>query len=230
MDDIEKVKIPIYKKWWFWVIIVLLLVIIGSLSPSDDTTNTSNNTDASNNITSSNSNSTDSFQKSKDIEVTVADFSAMSREEVQKWFDDNNIKGKISDEYSSTVAKGNFISQSVAANTVVHEKDKITVIYSLGKAPTMGEKNALSSAKEYLNTMAFSYKGLIEQLKYEGFSTEEATYGADNCGADWNEQAAKSAKEYLNTMAFSRSGLIEQLEYEGFTKAQAEYGAKAVGY
>lgn len=230
MDDIEKVKKPIYKKWWFWTIIVLLLVIIGSLNPSHDTTNTSNNTDVSNNITSSTSNSTDNFQKSNDIEITVADFSTMSREEVQKWFDDNNIKGKISDEYSSTVAKGSFINQSVVANTVVHEKDKITVTYSLGKAPTMGEKNALSSAKAYLNTMAFSYKGLIEQLNYEGFSNEEATYGADNCGADWNEQAAKSAKAYLNTMAFSRSGLIEQLEYEGFTKSQAEYGAKAVGY
>ena len=72
--------------------------------------------------------------------------------------------------------------------------------------------------------MAFSYSGLIEQLEYEGYSTEDATYAVDHCGADWNDEAAKKAEEYLNTMSFSRSGLIEQLEYEGFTHDQAVYG------
>lgn len=101
---------------------------------------------------------------------------------------------------------------------------------SPSKKPTTGEKNALQSAKQYLTIMAFSYSGLIEQLEFEGYSTSEATYAADNCGADWNEQAAKSAKEYLSIMSFSRSGLIEQLEYEGFTHEQAVYGAEANGY
>ena len=96
--------------------------------------------------------------------------------------------------------------------------------------PTMGEKNAVDKAKSYLDFMAFSYSGLIEQLEYEGFSTEEATYGADHCGADWNEQAALKAESYLDFMSFSRSGLIEQLVYEGFSQEQAEYGATAVGY
>lgn len=95
---------------------------------------------------------------------------------------------------------------------------------------TMGERNALGKAKEYLDVIAFSYSGLIEQLEYNGFSKEEATYGADNCGADWNEQAAKKAAEYLNVMSFSKSGLIEQLEYNGFTHDQAVYGVEAVGY
>lgn len=94
----------------------------------------------------------------------------------------------------------------------------------------MGQKNALSQAKSYLSFSAFSYTGLIKQLEFEGFTNEEATYGADNCGADWNEQAAKSAKSYLDFSSFSRSGLIKQLEYEGFTSEQAEYGATAVGY
>lgn len=84
-----------------------------------------------------------------------------------------------------------------------------------------GDLNALQTAKDYLATMAFSYSGLIEQLKYEGYSTSEATYAADHCGADWYQQAEKMAREYLDTMSFSRSGLIEQLEYEGFTSDQA---------
>lgn len=95
---------------------------------------------------------------------------------------------------------------------------------------TLGEKNALNSAKDYLSVMAFSKQGLIEQLEYEGYSEKEAQYGADNCGANWNEQASKMAKQYLDMMSFSKSGLIEQLKYEGFTTSQAEYGAKAVGY
>lgn len=97
-------------------------------------------------------------------------------------------------------------------------------------ALTLGQKNALAKADDYLSIMAFSYSGLIEQLEFEGFTTEEATYAADNCGADWNEQAAKKAQDYLDTMSFSRDGLIEQLEYEGFTSEQAKYGVTAVGY
>lgn len=87
-----------------------------------------------------------------------------------------------------------------------------------------GKRNALRSAKDYLSVMPFSYSGLIDQLEYEGYSNSEATYAADNCGADWYEQAVKSAKQYLEVMAFSRSGLIDQLEYEGYTHDQAVYG------
>lgn len=97
-------------------------------------------------------------------------------------------------------------------------------------SPTTGEKNALRTAREYLNISAFSYTGLIHQLEYEGYSTEEATYAADNCNANWNEQAAKSAKEYLDISSFSRQELINQLIYEGYTQEQAEYGVTQNGY
>lgn len=96
-------------------------------------------------------------------------------------------------------------------------------------APTTGEKNALATAKNYLSIMPFSHSGLKKQLLYEGYTEKEASYGADNCGADWFEQAAKSGKKYLELMPFSRDGLIKQLEYEGFTHEQAEYGASANG-
>lgn len=95
---------------------------------------------------------------------------------------------------------------------------------------TLGEKNALKTAGTYLSSMSFSKSGLVEQLEYEGYTNSEATYAAENCGADWNEQAAAKAQEYLDSMSFSRDGLIDQLKYEGFTQSQAEYGASAVGY
>lgn len=95
---------------------------------------------------------------------------------------------------------------------------------------TLGQKNALQKAREYLSVMSFSQSGLIKQLEYEGFSNEEATYAVNNCIVDWNEQAAKKAKEYIDTMSFSRNGLIDQLKYEGFSQEQAEYGVSAIGY
>lgn len=49
------------------------------------------------------------------------------------------------------------------------------------------DSQALERAYEYLEYTAFSYTGLIDQLEFEGFSTSEATYAVDNCGADRNE-------------------------------------------
>lgn len=77
-----------------------------------------------------------------------------------------------------------------------------------------------------LSTSAFSESGLIEQLEYENFTHDQAVYGVDNCGADWNEQAAKTAKSYLDVMSFSKDELIEQLEFDGFTHDQAVYGVE----
>ena len=98
----------------------------------------------------------------------------------------------------------------------------ILTVSATAFAATTGEANALRAAASYLRFTAFSYEGLIDQLEFEGYSTQEATYAADNCGADWNEQAAKSASNYLSFMAFSLEGLIDQLELEGFTPEQAD--------
>lgn len=99
------------------------------------------------------------------------------------------------------------------------------------KGPTMGDTNAMLSAISYINTnIGFSRQGLIEQLEYEGYSNSEATYGADNCGADWYAQAVVSASNYISVMPFSRQGLIDQLESEGFTYDQAVYGVEEIGY
>ena len=132
-----------------------------------------------------------------------------------------NTKYDFSDDFNSIFHS--IVVKEVEDNTQQEKDTKTTNI-------TMGQQNALRSALQYLNTMAFSKSGLIDQLEYEGYSTEEATYAVENCGADWNEQAAKSAQNYINTMSFSRSGLIDQLIYEGFTQEQAEYGVSAVGY
>jgi len=95
---------------------------------------------------------------------------------------------------------------------------------------TVSQRNARRKAADYLDYSAFSRSGLVEQLEYEGFSTEEATYGVDALNVDWSEQAAKKAADYMEYSSFSRQSLIEQLEYEGFTHEQAEHGADSVGF
>lgn len=114
-------------------------------------------------------------------------------------------------------------SSEPAADTAQPEEDDTADM-------TMGQKNALGSAKSYLELMAFSHDGLVEQLESEQYTHDEAVFAADNCGADWNEQAAKAAASYLDLMSFSRDGLIEQLEFDGFTAEQADYGATQNGY
>lgn len=94
---------------------------------------------------------------------------------------------------------------------------------------TVSQKSAVRKAISYLNYSAFSHDGLVAQLEYDQFSHVDAVYGADNSGANWNEQAAKKAKSYMSYSGFSRGELIAQLEYDQFTQAQAEYGANAVG-
>lgn len=165
----------------------------------------------------------------------------------QKWFDYDYVLTSlyIDDELASTIWLDCSTTDLTSHDWFLSEKTKAKDLAKFDTAETekpdiaeeakaasasKSQKNALSKALDYLNYTPFSRSGLIEQLEFEGFSKDEATYGADNCDADWNEQAAKKAQDYLDYTSFSRSGLIEQLEYEGFTKEQAAYGATAVGY
>ena len=131
---------------------------------------------------------------------------------------------------SSTASSGqsSTSSGSQASNTD-NSSSSVSKPSDDGGTVSAGKRNALQTAKNYLSVMPFSKSGLVNQLEYEGFSTEESTYAANNCGADWNQQALKSAKNYLNVMPFSKSGLVNQLEYEGFTSSQANYGANNCG-
>lgn len=123
---------------------------------------------------------------------------------------------------SATESSKEEAKENEAASQVVEQE----VLPSV----SVEQQNALNKAKKYLKVTAFSHSGLVEQLEFEGYSNESAVFAADNCGADWNEQAAEKAKKYMELSSFSRQGLIEQLVFEGFTNKQAEFGASAVGY
>lgn len=88
----------------------------------------------------------------------------------------------------------------------------------------------MQSAKSYISMGGFSRSGLIKQLQFEKFSTADATYGADNSGANWTEQADESAASYMNMGGFSAGSLLQQLKFEGFTAAQAAHGVASAGF
>lgn len=94
---------------------------------------------------------------------------------------------------------------------------------------TISQQSAQRKAGDYLKFSAFSRSGLIDQLVFEKFSVEDATWAVDHMTIDYNAQAAKKAKDYLKYSSFSRSGLVDQLMFEGYTPEQAEYGASTTG-
>lgn len=206
MADTEKVKKPIYKKWWFWLIVVIVIISIAVGGSS----NTSNK-----------------YKKNKDVEVVIADFNTMTKDQAQVWFDENKINGKTTEEYSSNVEKGKLISQSIEANTVAHEGDEIKVVYSIGREPTTEEKNALKKAESYSKNLHMSKQGIYNQLtsSIEGFTKEAAQYAIDNIDADWNTNALEKAKSYQKNLNMSKQGVYNQLtsSVEGFTNDEAQY-------
>ena len=85
------------------------------------------------------------------------------------------------------------------------------------------------TALEGYYSRALLVKCLIDE---EGLSEDQAAYAADNCGADWKNQAKLEAQRAMgdpNEIGYSESGLMERLtsgvdDYgRGFTKEEAEY-------
>lgn len=161
--------------------------------------------------------------------VTVPDFSKMSRKEIEKWCDKNNIDLDIEEDYSSKVEKGKLIKQSVKAKEKIEIDDEITITYSLGRKPTTEDLNALEKAKSYSYHMHMSKKGIYDQLTSEygeNFDKESAQYAIDNLDENWNYNALQKAKSYQETMHMSKKSIYQQLisKYgEQFTKSEAQY-------
>lgn len=119
-------------------------------------------------------------------------------------------------------------SETTKAQQAKKESDKAS---KPADKTTASQKNALAKAEMYLDTMAFSKKGLSEQLSSEidGFSKEDADWAAAKVKADWVKQAEKKAQEYQDTMPMSGAELKKQLEFDGFTSDEAAKGVAKVG-
>lgn len=140
-----------------------------------------------------------------------------------KWKSTNKKVAKVS-------KKGKVKALKAGKATIIAKvgKKKLKCKLTVKKRPagsnlSAGQRNALASAKSYLDLMGFSRQGLMDQLVYDGYSSADAQYAVDHCGANWYSQAVRSAREYAK-YGYSRNDLIEQLVYIKFTNDQAVYG------
>ncbi len=139
---------------------------------------------------------------------------------------------------ATTTAVSITTAQTTAATAAT---TTATTVKSLGTTParttvttteittvaTTPREGACALAASYLERTAFSYQGLIKQLKAGGCSDEDAVYAADNCGADWKEQAARRAQYHLDGMGIGRTQLIQMLLNDGFTEEEVAYALAA---
>ena len=90
---------------------------------------------------------------------------------------------------------------------------------------TYSMENAVKEATSYLTGgNYYSREGMLKKLKGAGYTEEEAIYAADNCGADWMDQARLQAAFYLRYQNLSHDELIQLLLEQGFTPEEAEFG------
>ena len=243
-ENIEEKKIEskIYEKEWFmWLMLfiftpvglfllwkynskmkkglkIILTIVFTVFFLYELTTINGTSTTENNNIETNNK-----------ISVTVIDFSSMASTDIESWCNENKITCKITNEYSDTIAKNSFVSQSVATDNKINQGETLTIVYSLGAKPSIEYLNALAKAESYSKIMYMSKKGIYDQLTSdygEKFSAAAAQYAIDNMKADWNANALSKAKTYQTTMSMSKSAIYDQLisDYgEKFTAEEAQY-------
>lgn len=77
------------------------------------------------------------YSKGKEVfekNITVPDFTGMTKEEVEKWTESNGIDMTYKETDSDSIEPGNIISQSEAADAKIAKTDKMNVVVSVGKA------------------------------------------------------------------------------------------------
>jgi len=102
----------------------------------------------------------------------------------------------------------------------------IIIVVTLISSIAMADEQV---AQKYLKTYALSYNGVVLFLLNDGYTLEQATYAADNCGANWYIEALKAAKCYLHYQPYSYQRLFMQLRIDGFTPEEAKFAVDNCG-
>lgn len=83
-------------------------------------------------------------QANDDMEIEVPDFKEYTKANIQAWANKYRISLVIAEEYSDTVAKDKFISQSIKAGEKIKVSTKLTVTFSKGKKIAMEDFTKMS--------------------------------------------------------------------------------------
>ncbi|WP_343234321.1 Ltp family lipoprotein [Microbacterium salsuginis] len=215
-------------RWWAWVLIglgalLLLIIVIGSINGA----RTSSVIDPD----------------ARPVATREAEDPSEAPEPEDTRVDTPNVVGGTVAEARAalegvglvfTTVDGTGDDWIVTSQTITVPAEPGTEVLVVAEAPkpvlTLAQQNAVEQGISYLDYSAFSRAGLISQLEYEGYTTDEATFAVDFIAPDWNAECAEQATSYLEYSSFSRDGLYSQLEYEGYTPEQIAFGLAAVGY
>lgn len=216
-------------RWWQWALIALGALIVISVIGSALGGGGSDDAEASRTSTpAAVQEATEAVAAEPDTTVAVPEVVGMTVAEARAQLEAGGFTLKVG---VGTGEDWLVMTQGPVGGQKAEPGSEVSVI---AEAPepvySLAQQNAISKARSYLALTGFSRTGLIGQLEFEGFSTEDATFGADNAGADWNAEAAEKAKSYLDMASFSRDGLYDQLAFEGFTDPEIQFGLTAVGY
>ena len=248
-------KKPLVKRWWFWLLLILLLLaLLYGLSQYLGTGRGSlENVSVSATGASATSHEATTVQTIEVKEYVIpagaavvkgskgwglydyygnliSGYTGIASNDRGTWYLNDGI---VDFSYTGNLSVGGTVYPVNGGKVDVGNPVNVTEpsSYNAYTQSEASEKQleAVEKAKEHLKEYPMSRKWLIAQLKTDGYADNEAEYGADNCGADWNEQAYYKALENLKLTTFSYNDMVAQLEFEGFTHDQAESGAAKAG-
>ena len=93
---------------------------------------------------------------------------------------------------------------------------------------TSAQEAALESARYRIDAEGVSKVALIQHMTADGYTRANATFAANNVGADWKAEAVEQAENRLDAEEYSRRSLAEHLGSDGFTPAEVEYAVSKV--
>ena len=149
------------------------------------------------------------------------------------WSYSNSSDDTTEEEYLDSGLKENttYYYKVRALYTVDKKEKKSKQVKIETKTLTLSKakKLAAKKAKEYASKVysdgsgaSYSKKGLIELLKYNGFSAKAAKKGVENAKINYKQQALNYAK----TSNYSEKKLREALLEKGFSEKEADYAIK----
>ena len=129
------------------------------------------------------------------------------------------VAGCGASEDSKRIASENNSQQSQSATPIPQEEESQL---------TFRRETALAAARYRIDSGGLSKRALIQHMTAGGLSRADATFAANNVGADWKKEAVEQARDRLDEVEYSKGSLIAHLESDGFTRAQAKYAVSKV--
>lgn len=155
-----------------------------------------------------------------------------TQDEIDYVLNKSNINwNEVAQKYAQDISR-NGISEKIVSDYLREEGfSEENIEYATNKIDWY--KQAYKAAQNIAQYNTRSRQDLIEQMESLYFTKEQAVYGVDKCGIDWNERAYEAAYQVMHTIfqddkgeSFrirSKDELIDYLISRQFTQSEVEY-------